>query len=423
MSGVPTDRDALLAALAGAIAAARADGSTVALALLDVRNFHHINRLSGFAAGDALLAQIHTALQQGGRRRPVVARVGSDEFGVVYTGLAGAELLPVMGNRLVRELGAGMSAGERELHCEVNVGLAAFPQGADSAEDLFLHAEDAMRAARESGQPCVVDDPGSRPSGRQSWRLELELQEALTASQLDLWYQPKLDLQTGRPARPEALLRWENPRKGQVAPARIVPMIESSGRGFDLARWALNSALRQSREWAALGVAVNVSPTILMQADAAELIAAALRIRGIAPESLTIEVSQTGLLPDPEACVRQLKPLRDAGVRVSIDDFGTGNASLLQFRSLSADEIKIDRSFVGELTRSDADRAICEHVIGLAHRFGMTVVAEGVEDQATLARLRGMGCDLVQGYRIARPMPSAALAQWLQDFDAAPFAG
>jgi len=339
----------------------------------------------------------------------------------VLSGLSDAGMLPLLGGKIVRELGSSVTIGERELGFDVNVGLASYPNSASSSEDLFHRAEQALRSARASAQPWVVDEPATRPADRNSWRLELELQGALSHNQLRLWYQPRLDLRSGRPGRPEALLRWESAQHGAVSPARLLPMIEQSGRSLELVRWALNTALRQCRRWGDLGVAINVAAAVLAQAEAPEMFVAALRIWSVAPSLLTIEVSETGLLPDTEACVRQLQPLRDAGIRISIDDFGTGHTSLQQFRRLPADELKIDRCFITNLLRDEADRAICEHVIALAHRFRMGVVAEGVEDQPTLSQLQRMGCDAAQGYRIARPMPDDALVQWLGGFDSVAF--
>lgn len=417
MSLVPVDRDATLAALRTRIEHAHRDGTTVGLALLDIRHFRRLNRLHGIAAGDAVLAHVMGKLEALTAKSPFVRRTGNDEFCVIWSGIADVGVLAMMGSKLARELDESILVGEREIAVAVNVGVAGSPQGTLSAVEVFAFAEEALHRARALGEPFVLDDPAWREPEMQNLRLELELHEAFTTNRLQLHYQPKVDLRTGKPRGPEALLRWDSRELGAVSPERFVPIIEQGGHSLELARWVLNTAFRQCRQWGIAGVALNLSAAVVANPEAAGLIESALRIWGVAPERLTVEISETGLPRDMQTVARQLQPLRELGVTVSIDDFGTGSASLLQFRDLPADEIKIDREFTRDIVRDDANRTLCEHVIALAHRFGRSVVAEGVEDQPTLDLLRRLGCDAAQGYRIARPMAEAEFRQWLADFD------
>jgi EAL domain-containing protein (putative c-di-GMP-specific phosphodiesterase class I) len=247
--------------------------------------------------------------------------------------------------------------------------------------------------------------------------LLVELRHAAEREELELYYQPKLHLRSGLMTRAEVLLRWNHPTRGLLAPAAFVPAAERTGMIKAITDWILDRALGEVRRWldvgAPLHIAVNVSAKSLHEQTLPQKVHAALEKWGVDPRFLKIEITESSIMADPAHSLAIMSMLQSMGVRLSVDDFGTGYSSLTHLRELPIDEIKIDRSFVAGMATSDADAAIVRTVIDLAHNLGKQVCAEGVEDEATWTRLCEMGCDLAQGYWIARPLPAAELKQWL----------
>lgn len=414
MSAAPVDREGFLAELETLVAQARAEGSVVVVALVDVRDLHRINGAFGLDAGDRVLEAVGERLAGVSRRSPVVRRTGEDEFATVFAGLASVELLPMIGSRILRALSEGLLVGEREIAFDVDVGLAAFPGDAAEAGELFFLAGQAVRTARERGVPFARHDPGALARLRERWSLEQELAEALATNALRLDYLPRIEFADGRPGSPEALLRWPAPTVPGITPDRIVPVLEQGGRALDLARWVLNTALRHARRWPQPGVSVNVSAAALGHPEFADIVTASLRIWGVAPGTLTIEIAESALPRAPEAIETQLGPLRAAGVRIAIDDFGAGHFALVHLKRLGAHEIKIDRSLVGGATQDERDRVLCAQLVSLAHAFGLGAVAVGVEDEATMRLMESIGCDAVQGFWIGRSLCEEDYRSWWQ---------
>ncbi len=412
MSPPPVDREGFLALLAALIDAARDDGSIVGLAVLDVRDFNRINGVYGFAAGDQVIAEITERLQTISRKSPVARRVGANSFAVIFSGIASPELLPLIGSRIVRTASESLLVGDQEIVFDVQVGLAAFPNDAWNTEALYFLAEQALRLARQRNAAYAVHAPDELQRQRSLWKQELELGDALASNELQLWYQPRVALSDETYERPEALLRWFQKNGSVAAPERLVPAIEQGGRGAELTRWVLNTALRQSRRWPGLGVSVNISAVALALPEAVDTLTSALRIWNVAPQGLTVEIAEASLARGAEACEQQLKPLREAGIRIAVDGFGTGSCSLAQFKTLRVDEIKIDRKLVATAARSPGDRLLCEHLIALAHGFGMKVVAVGVEDEPTRDLFRHLGCDSAQGYLVGKSMTDEDFLAW-----------
>jgi diguanylate cyclase (GGDEF)-like protein len=406
------DRAGFLAALDQQLDVAREDGSILGLAVIDVRDFNRINGVYGFAAGDLVLAEIAERLAGISRKSPVSRRVGANQFAVIFSGIASPELLPLIGSRIVRTVSESLLVGAQEIVFDVQVGLAAFPSDAWNAEQLYFLAEQALRLAKRDNAAYAVHAPDELQRQKAQWKQELELGDALAGNELQLWYQPRISIADGVAERPEALLRWLQESGAVSSPERMVPAIEQGGRGAELARWVLNTALRQSRRWSGLGVSVNVSAIALALPEAVDTLNSALRIWNVPPEGLTVEVGEHALARGAEACEKQLQPLREAGIRIAVDSFGTGNCSLSQFKSLRVDEIKIDRKLVATAARSPADRLLCEHLIALAHGFGMKVVAVGIEDEPTMDLFRRLGCDSAQGYLVGKSMSDEDFLAW-----------
>jgi EAL domain-containing protein (putative c-di-GMP-specific phosphodiesterase class I)/GGDEF domain-containing protein len=313
-----------------------------------------------------------------------------------------------------------LDLGEISVRPQVAVGLALCPDHALDAATLLRQAQLALNASEVSGEPWSLCDSPAAEAISNAWQIEAELEEAMDAGDLRLYYQPQIDLESGRPCGVEALARWHHRIRGVLPPSAFIPIAERSRRMGALTQWAINTALRHAKHWprdpAPLPVAVNVPPGVAESAELAELVATARGLWTDHDQPLTIEITETSLLRTPGAARRMLESLREAGVRVSIDDFGTGHSSLGQFRDLPVDELKIDMSFVQAMIESEADRRIVALIIDLARAFGLEVIAEGVETPEALAMLRRMGCRRVQGYLLAKPMPEEAFRQWLLDY-------
>lgn len=288
-----------------------------------------------------------------------------------------------------------------------------------SGDDAFLMAERALRVAVEKRTSYVIAHEGMRERPVPALSRGV-LDMALAEGEFSFYYQPKVDIQTGIPTNCEALIRWERAGLGLVPTEQFIEMAEKGGLIYQITDWALKAVVRQSRSIAYqgnhLGVAVNISATDIYQESLIDSIDSTLAIWNIAPHLLTIEVTEGALLEDPERCIKVLTAVRDRGIRVSIDDFGTGYSSLSYFKRIPADELKIDKSFVLNFKESIEDQSIVETIIGLAHKFDMRVVAEGVENIETLQLLKNMGCDYAQGYLFSKPLNRDGFAEWLENY-------
>jgi EAL domain-containing protein (putative c-di-GMP-specific phosphodiesterase class I) len=300
---------------------------------------------------------------------------------------------------------------------DVSIGIALCPQHGDEAEVLMRRADVAMYVAKGEQTGIEVYDVARDPNSPTRLGTVTALREALDLGQLALHYQPKVSLDDGTVVGVEALVRWQHPVRGLVPPDEFVPLAERTGLVHRLTAFVLREALDQVAEWWAHGlqvpVAVNVSMRDLQETDLAGLVAAELDAHHLPPTALVLEVTESVLAQDPGRAVATLRELADLGVSSSLDDFGTGYSSLLLLERLPVAEIKIDRSFVRRLDEQDGDPAMVRSIVGFAHGLGLSVVAEGVETSAAWKLLREMGCDVAQGYRVARPMATAPATQWL----------
>jgi len=300
---------------------------------------------------------------------------------------------------------------------DVSIGIALCPQHGDEAEVLMRRADVAMYVAKGEQTGIEVYDVARDPNSPTRLGTVTALREALDHGQLELHYQPKVSLDDGTVVGVEALVRWQHPVRGLVPPDEFVPLAERTGLVHRLTAFVLREALDQVSDWWAHGlqvpVAVNVSMRDLQETDLAGLVAAELDAHHLPPTALVLEVTESVLAQDPGRAVATLRELADLGVSSSLDDFGTGYSSLLLLERLPVAEIKIDRSFVRRLDEEGGDPAMVRSIVGFAHGLGLSVVAEGVETSAAWKLLREMGCDVAQGYRVARPMAATPATQWL----------
>ena len=295
--------------------------------------------------------------------------------------------------------------------------MAVYPDHASDANELLQRADVAMYAAKATHAGYTIYDPYMDQHNPRRLGLIGQLRRALAAGELVVHYQPKADVRSGRILGVEALVRWQHPEHGLLGPGEFVPLAETTGLIRPLTAHVLDAALRQCRAWRdagrALSVAVNLSTRCLLDLTLPDQITALLEDTAVAPERLVLEITESSIMTDPTRALEILNRLHALGVQLAIDDFGTGYSSMAYLKSLPVDELKVDRSFVKHLRHNKSDAVIVRSTVDLGHNLGLRVVAEGVEDQATWQELATLGCDSVQGYYLARPMPAAELAAWL----------
>ena len=342
----------------------------------------------------------------------LVARLGGDEFAMLLRDVDGAESAMLHAEVLRRALRAPVQVGGLDVALDARAGVSVHPADAADGPALLRHADVAAEHAKRTHAGSCAYDPALDQHSTERLGLLADLARALTAGELVLHYQPKCDLD-GRVLGVEALVRWQHPQRGLLPPLTFLPVAERTGLVHPLTDLVLDLALAQVRRWRDGGrevpVAVNVSTRSLLQPGFAEKVLTALGRHGVPATLLGLEITETTIMEDPERALAVLTQLADAGVRLSIDDFGTGYSSLAYLKNLPVHELKIDRTFVAALTTSERDRVIVDSTVALGNRLGLDVVAEGVEDEATLAALAELGCRQAQGYFFSRPVPADQL--------------
>ena len=397
------------AALAEALSHCLDGGSPAAVLFMDLDRFKLVNDTHGHAVGDALLVALGQRLASAVRPEDTVARFGGDEFVILCPGVLDEAVALQIAHRLSDTLSEPFLVDGHELFLTGSVGVA-IGRPTDGPEDLLRDADNAMYRAKEQGRPgYAFFDAGMRDRSRRRLELEQELHFALERSELRLVYQPVFDTLTGELLGAEALLRWDS-AQGPISPAEFVPIAEETGLVMPIGDWVLRMACRQAARWRrelgrGVPVSVNVAARQLTRPGLAAQVLVALGEAGAEPGDLVLEITEHGVLEDFAAAFRHLQEVRALGVRVAVDDFGTGWSSLSYLQRLPVDALKIDRSFVATLGVEGPSMAIVGSLVSLAHGLGLTVVAEGVETEEQLAELRRLGCDSVQGFLLARPAP------------------
>jgi predicted signal transduction protein with EAL and GGDEF domain len=347
----------------------------------------------------------------------MVARLGGDEFAVLLPDVTVAEARAAA-QRLHAALGTPFLVDGLALDVDVSIGVAVRGEGVTDVDTLLRQADIAMYAAKESQDGVQLYDPLSDSNDRGRLVLLSELRRGLASGQLVLHYQPKVALGSGQVVGVEALVRWQHPVRGVLAPAAFLDSVERTALIEPLTDTVLDLALAQVRAWCAEGlrvpVAVNLSARSLARADLPDRVLTRLRDHGVPADLLRLEITESALLTEPARAREVLRSLHAAGVRISIDDFGTGYSSMGHLKHLPVDELKIDRSYVAEMLSSAEDAALVRSVVDLGHELGMTVVAEGVEDAGTVQALTDLGCDVGQGYLFCRPGPAADVTAFLR---------
>ena len=401
------------------LARARRQNKPVAALFVDVDGFKHVNDSFGHAAGDELLRIVAERLMTVVREGDTAARLGGDEFVVLLEGStldAGPELVADRLLEVLRQPCEIASARGRPLSITASVGIAI---GAYSnADELLRDADLAMYEAKMSGRNCCrVFESSMQTSSQDRLTLEMDLAEAVEREQLFLLYQPTFDLRTEGVIGVEALIRWDHPTRGVLAPGAFIPIAEDSGLIVPIGRWVLKQACLQASIWQAagrkVGMSVNVSGRQLDEDVLIDDVRQAIQVSGLDPALLTLEVTETTLMRDPEGAAERLHRLKQLGVRIAIDDFGTGYSSLAYLRQFPADALKIDRSFIGGIATSNASAALIHTLVQLGKTLGIETLAEGIEDQSQLETLQREHCDLGQGFLFSRPLSVDDIEQFL----------
>jgi diguanylate cyclase (GGDEF)-like protein len=402
--------------LAGAVNLARRNGTPLTVMLMDLDRFKHINDTLGHTIGDNVLREVASRLRAVLRESDTIARLGGDEFGV---------LLPT-GNeeRIAEVVRKILRCVEQPIECEgqwldvgASIGIARYPEHGDKPDTLISRADVAMYLAKAANSEFAFYDASHDGTQQEQLSLLGELRRAVERSELRVYFQPKIDLRTGRTKGVEALVRWMHPLRGIVPPIEFMPFAERTGFVRTVTRWVLETALTRCGQWLEQGmplqVSVNISVRDLQNTDLPDIVAGLLASCGVPAELVCLEITESSFMENPQRALHTLGRLHALGIRLSIDDFGTGFSSLAYLRKLRVHEIKVDRTFIAAMEDGD-DMVIVRSTIDLAHNLGLQVVAEGIEDERSLARLRAMGCDEAQGFFMSRPLPEDRLVEWLR---------
>jgi diguanylate cyclase (GGDEF)-like protein len=404
----------LVAALDG-VEAGRSCG--VAVMILGLDGFKEINDILGHQQGDLLLGEVGARLRSAVAGAGTVARLGGDEFAVLLPDAADETRALRVAGQALRALQQPVVLDGLEIEVGGSMGVAVAPAHGRDAAELVKRADVAMSDAKSSSRGVRLFEPDLDTSNPRRLTLVSELRAALQNGGIQIHVQPKAELASGAVVGVEALVRWQHPELGWIAPDEFIPVAERSGLIGPLTSQILDSSLAACAQWHAagrdLGVAVNLSTRSLQDADLVEEVARLLHRHGVPAARLTLEVTESSVMADPARATVVLHQLRDLGVRLSVDDFGTGYSSLSYLKRLPVHEVKVDRSFVTGLREEGDDIAIVRAIVDLGRHLRLEVVAEGIEDQATWDLLRSMGCHLVQGWHLARPMPTSELLNWL----------
>jgi len=388
----------------------------LAVLFIDLDGFKPVNDSFGHAAGDAVLREAALRLRRTARDSDTVARVGGDEFVMLMEEVGSLADCVTLARRLVDALALPFATSDRKVEITGSIGIVVYPdQG--HRDKLMANADAAMYAAKRSGGGTYAVFESHMDAGAsEQLSLQNDLRHAIELGQLQLYYQPKVDGRLGQIRGVEALLRWNHAERGMISPAVFIPIAERFGLIGSIGRWVIDEACRQMAEWAddsvRMRVAINLSVYQLREDDLVQRIEAALARHGIDPSQLLCEITESVAMEDIKATQRAFEGLERIGVYLSIDDFGTGYSSLSYLRQLPARQLKIDRSFVNDLALSADARAVVDAVVRLAHALGLKVVAEGVETSEQRDILIALGCDELQGFYFARPMPAQTLLAW-----------
>jgi diguanylate cyclase (GGDEF)-like protein len=403
---------------------AHRDGCMVAVLLADVDRLKQVNDSFGHQLGDQLLQAVASRLTSQVRDCDTVARVAGDEFALVVTGMTSTHAAGEVAQKILDSFtNYPISIGDSEIFVTLSLGISIYPLDGLNTSMLLKNADSALSHCKSEGRNSF--EYYAAQMNALTWqrlKLETDLRRALEREEFELYYQPKVNLESGKIDGVEALLRWQSPERGLVAPGEFISSLEETGQILPVGKWVLDSACKQARAWQLAGftdmhIAVNLSTLQFKQADFADIVLGILKANGLDPalKMIELELTESLLMHNVAGTINTLNNLKDAGIKFSIDDFGTGYSSLSYLKRFPISSLKIDQSFVRDLASDQNDEAIVAAIIALGHSLGLNVIAEGVETVAQLAWLRKMGCDEIQGYLFSHPVPAAEMTRLLEN--------
>ena len=416
LTGLP-NRETFRERLQSEIDAVERPEVAFAVMLMDLDRFKEVNDTLGHHYGDQLLKQLGPRLAECVGPQGMVARLGGDEFAVLSGRAHGTDAYTDLANLLLEVTQEPLVVDELSLELSASIGVARFPQDGDDAHQLLKCADIAMYAAKASQTGITVFTPEHDRHSLRKLNVVADVRRAIDSTEMVVHYQPQIGLGDMRVHGAEALVRWQHPELGLLPPSAFISAVEQTGLIGPLTRHVLDRSIEQAADWwhsgRKLSVAVNLSVRNLLDRDLPSDVEKMLGNHDLPPDALQLELTESMITSDPDRALATLMRLNRLGVRISVDDFGTGYSSLQNLKRLPIDELKIDRSFVTQMLRDENDLIIVRSTVNLGHDLGLRVIAEGVEDQATLERLSALGCDLAQGFHISRPMSSDAFDKWL----------
>ena len=416
LTGLP-NRSLLHDRLQHEIGLSKREHASFGVVLMDLDRFKEVNDTLGHGVGDEVLREVGRRLKEAIRAEDTVARLGGDEYVLLIHNLE-PEDAALIANKIFAALNKPFHWQNQSIDLGASLGLSFYPSQCDDASGLLRCADIAMYVAKRSGQGYALYSPDQELTSRDDLSLKSELREAIQSNQLSLYYQPQIDHRSQRVSGLEALVRWNHPSRGLLAPDQFIPLAEDAGLIAPLTHWVLKTALAQlvalQKKGYDLTMAVNLSVRNLHDMELPASILALLAESGVAPQDLILEITESAVMTNPSGGLTILTELDRMGVTLAIDDFGTGYSSLAYLKRLPVDELKIDKSFVTDMEENDNDAVIVRSTIDLAHNLGLKVTAEGVETQGAWDLLEILGCDNSQGYFMGKPMPAEKLEAWLQ---------
>jgi diguanylate cyclase (GGDEF)-like protein len=388
------------------------------LFMLDLDRFKYVNDTLGHHIGDELLQEIAKRLQTTVRKSDTIARLGGDEFAAILAGVHSVESAETIAKKIIKLVNETVVIENHNLTVGASIGIVRSPQDGTDNHQLMQRADMAMYHAKNNRQGYTFYESELDQHSFIQLNLENDLRNAIQKNQLVLYYQPKVDIKSGRICGVEALVRWNHPTRGFLTPDLFIPLAEQTGHIHQLTHWVLTTALTQCAHWhqerMSINVAVNLSATSLEDAQLAKFVSEALQRCGVDPQWLSLELTESAVMANPNQAMEMLTNLHSMGVKISVDDFGTGYSSLAYLKKLPVSDIKIDKSFVMDMNRDSSDAVIVHSTIDLAHNMGLSVIAEGVESQEVLDMLVDLGCDVAQGYYFCKPQEAYKIKHWLQ---------
>ncbi|WP_162892537.1 EAL domain-containing protein [Pseudoalteromonas tunicata] len=389
--------------------------ASLAILQLDLDRFKEVNDTLGHEFGDNLLKTLAQRLKTFVYPQVFLAHFTADEFGLILPDIDPLQLESIL-QQFEKLFSLAFVVDDIALDIDASVGVAVYPQDAENAAKLLQCSDIAMHTCKDKHVHYLCYQPSLNKHSLLRLSLMSELRAAILDNQLELFYQPKLDIEQQKIVSVECLVRWHHPEHGFIQPDEFIPLAEQSGHIRALTEWAIKTALAQHKSWLKQGIelqmAVNISAVDLIDLKLPALVAQLMSSHGLSPHSLKLEVTESAVMAEPDQALQALCMLNQMGIKLSIDDFGTGFSSMAQLKKMPLDELKIDKSFVLDLNNDEDDEVIVKSTVELAHNLGLSVVAEGVEDLLTLNKLKGFGCDIAQGYFIAKPMTAENFIAW-----------